>query len=492
VNSTIPSDIGRHRQVRALLPLVERDTELIDAETIRIAGSVAADVKTALQMIDYIEGIAIHGCLTTNTPLETLFHEEAGNGVDTIDVTPVTELIVQLENDNPLESILDLGVQTKAAMKSLLESVQRREQTTYRRHRTERSRESNTELKRSIESAHEGALSSMVATPDGKSIVTSGADGEVFIWNTETWNRKGIGADSSDALSYSDRNRPTLAISTDGEWVACGYDGYPVIEVEQINGEKRKRHMNYDKIDRKHFGEEQYAEGICRYYQGCEHVPSAMAFSPDGKYLAVGGTMSPLIVWPTAPRAKPIILEGADVGDYAQSLAFSPDGSLLVKGTGNSGPLKMWDTSTWQEKKLPKKLSEPTSDDICSLTFSADGSQLLLGGGFTHARVKHLDMSADTKKWRDLGYHGKRNPDPCNDHEYVRSVGFLPGETIAYSTGSKDDLIKFWDIEKRKLVRTITANQGGIESAVISGNRLVSGGADGSLKVWNTEGIEAL
>lgn len=486
VNRTIPSDIGDYRKVRALIPLDEREIDSIDASTARIMGSVGTDVKLALQMIDYIEGVSLYAMSRIE---ETgVADEQAENEWSETEEVPVTELLVQLENDNPLDAIVDLGIQTKADVKALLLSLQRREQTAYRRHRTERKGESLAELERTIESAHGGSVNSMVATPGSNHIITSGADGEVFIWDTNTWNREGIGADPSDALSFSDRNGSQLAISNNGEWVACGYDGYPVIELEQVNQEGRRHHINYDKLDRKHFGEDQHAGGICQYYQGCDHIPSAMAFSPDGKYLAVGGTMSPLVIWPTAPGGEPIVLEASDVSDYAQSLAFSPDGSLLVKGTGNGGVLKMWDTTTWEEKKLNKPLKEPTGDDVCSLSFSTDGSQLLLGGGMGHARVRHLDMN-NGKRWYDLGHHGKRNPDPCNDYEYIRSVGFLPGEAVAYSTGQDDDLIKFWDIENRKLIHTITANQEGIESAVMSGNRLVSGGTDGSLKVWNTEGI---
>jgi WD40 repeat protein len=72
---------------------------------------------------------------------------------------------------------------------------------------------------------------------------------------------------------------------------------------------------------------------------------SAVAFSPDGKWLAAGNLTGSVVLWNTRTYRMQAILDGA--GSEVRVVAFSPDGSLMAIGSGDAqhgrpGALDQW------------------------------------------------------------------------------------------------------------------------------------------------------
>jgi WD40 repeat protein len=154
-----------------------------------------------------------------------------------------------------------------------------------------------------------------------------------------------------------------------------------------------------------------------------------VALSPDGRRVAAvtGLPGSQVRVWDIATGKCQDAFPG--FGDSFRSLAFSPDGRLLVRaGTGKERPayLKVWDLAAGRERL---SLREPTDGrqvgNVC-LAFSPDGRHIAwsygMGGAPTEIKVHHV---ASGRVLRVL----KGHPDA------VTSVSFSPDGRRLVSSG---------------------------------------------------------
>ncbi|KOG39882.1 nSTAND1 domain-containing NTPase [Streptomyces resistomycificus] len=112
---------------------------------------------------------------------------------------------------------------------------------------------------------------------------------------------------------------------------------------------------------------------------------AAIAFAPDGSGLAAGDGTGRVAVWDGDLRHRAGILRNvflapvdpsSDSAETITALAFSPDGSTLAVG-GDAGTVQLWDISTQQ----PLGPSLPTSgESVDTLAFSPDSTMLYAGG----------------------------------------------------------------------------------------------------------------
>lgn len=115
---------------------------------------------------------------------------------------------------------------------------------------------------------------------------------------------------------------------------------------------------------------------------------TAMAFSPDGKYLAVGEGSGRIVLWDgrITRRLGELVDPDTPTRQYVSALAFTPDSRTLAVA-GDEGALQLWDTNTRQRIGSPL----PTAGDtIGSLAF--DGNHTLRAAG-DHAPPRTYDLS---------------------------------------------------------------------------------------------------
>jgi WD40 repeat protein len=102
----------------------------------------------------------------------------------------------------------------------------------------------------------------------------------------------------------------------------------------------------------------------------------SLAFSPDGKTLAIPEFGGKTYLWNVATRRVIAILTNP-VGTGVSSVAFSPDGKTLATGD-QDGRIYLWNVAT---RRLALTLTDRGGTGVDSVAFSPDGKTLAVGDG---------------------------------------------------------------------------------------------------------------
>ncbi len=113
-----------------------------------------------------------------------------------------------------------------------------------------------------------------------------------------------------------------------------------------------------------------------------------LKLSPDGRLLAAFGRES-LAVWDTAAGRVLRRIDPPEGG--VDSLAFSPDGELLVAASASGLTLLRWRDGTPVRAPLPEP--DTWSPPPTRVAFSADGRRLMVRGALGEARLQVYDLA---------------------------------------------------------------------------------------------------
>ena len=147
---------------------------------------------------------------------------------------------------------------------------------------------------------------------------------------------------------------------------------------------------------------------------------TALTWSPDNVYVAVGCRKGAVRIWNVANSAL-VIGPASSSTNQISSLAWSPDGTLLAIAHNGESAVVLWDV---REARQSAVLQEP-ADANCSVNYvkwSADGKQLM---ATTDLAVRVWDV-AGARLVRTL------DPQDPQDHEGRRAAAWSPdGKRIA-------------------------------------------------------------
>jgi WD40 repeat protein len=169
-----------------------------------------------------------------------------------------------------------------------------------------------------------------------------------------------------------------------------------------------------------------------------------------------------------APATKP---------QQIYALAWRPDGKAIALGAYQTVRL-MDATGQTETGQLTGH-----ADAVRAVAWSKDGSFLAAAGGSPARKGEVKIWKADGTLQATISGHA----------DCIYGVAISPdGKTIA--TASYDKLIKLWDAETGKEIRTLKDHIDAIYALAFTpdGKRLVSGASDRSIKVWNPETGERL
>jgi WD40 repeat protein len=132
---------------------------------------------------------------------------------------------------------------------------------------------------------------------------------------------------------------------------------------------------------------------------------NALCYSPDGKFLAVGGRGTPVRCINSETGAETVRF-GDQEADYAHQLAFSADGKRLAVAHANS--IRLWEVGTGKEL-LP---AGDMLHGVRAIAFSPNGKQCVFGDG---KWLRLYDLAARKMVWRYT-----------EDQDYTQHVAFAP------------------------------------------------------------------
>ncbi len=281
--------------------------------------------------------------------------------------------------------------------------------------------------------AHDGPVSGLSLSGDGRLIVTTSNDRTLRIWERESLKDAGaIYMDDGPATSLSVRNNRALTTHADGSTVLWDLD-------------TRQRLYRFKRNDASVW---------------------AATFAGSEDRVATAGHDWTVALWETASESAPASLfEGHE--SAVQALASDASGRWLASG-GADKSVKLWSLETRQIKRTYRN----HSDFVSALAVSADTN--LIAAASLDGTIK-LWSTSSTRPQRTFTAHKAR----------VTSIAFSANSELLASA-AEDGTVRVRGLKRTRSYWTLNGIDQGARTVAFApdGRSLITGGQDGVVTVW--------
>ena len=379
-----------------------------------------------------------------------------------------------------------------------------------------------------------GPVSGVAFSPDGQTLAASSQDDKVWLWTVRTSKKSGS-AIAEGTLTGAANWANTVAFSPDGASLAAGTSAANVLVWNLATRAltatvPQPQPVTSVTWDGPHLIAASNADGTIALVRlpspvlATDNSPASVAYSPDGKTLAVGGTsvqlwdasrrtllaalalpskvyvnatafgrsgviavaLSDGKVWllsaetlaPLAPEFPVISAAGA-----AESVAFSPDGTLLATGA-DDGSVRLYDVA---DPAHPRRLvtEHGSGDAVYTVAFAPNGKTVAAASVDDAVRLWQVTGSGAASA--GLSPAGSPLRDMAS---YAIGLAFSP-DSKTLAVGSADKTVHLWDVANPAhpalLGPALTGPSGYAWAAAFSpsGQTLAVGVTDGTVWLWN-------
>jgi WD40 repeat protein len=340
--------------------------------------------------------------------------------------------------------------------------------------------------------ARGGGVQAVAVTADGRRAVSGCYDGTVRVWNLEAgelWQTPVSHDGAVVAVAVSADGRRAVSGGRDGTvrvWnldagtllhTPTGHDGWVRAVAVTADGHRAVsggqdgtvRVWNPD------------AGTLLHTLTGHDGPVLAVAVSANGRRAISGGDNGTVRVWD--PDAGKLLHTLTGHHDLVPTVAVSADGHRAVSG-GDDETVRIWDPDAGT------LLHTLTGHDgwVLAVAVSADGRRAVSGCDDGTVRIWDVATGKQIASAGKRSVFGLVRRSPRGDQGSVRSVSISADGRLAVS-GGDDGTVRVWDLDAGTLLHALTGHDRGVTVVAVSadGRRAVSGGDDGTVRVWDLD-----
>ncbi|HVL12229.1 MAG TPA: WD40 repeat domain-containing protein [Gemmata sp.] len=316
---------------------------------------------------------------------------------------------------------------------------------------------------------HVGRVNALSFSPDGTRIASSSKDGTVKVWELANGREvatyrghvdqaddptKGGTVGGTNVLGVADvafhPKDPKVIVS------ACGNQ---VHTWDPETGKVGKTLLNIGKTDK---------------------PLKALAFSPDGKSLAVGGDDGVLRV--VDFESGKATYTSPSRNARIEKVAYSPNGNMVAAGDSNS---QVAVYAPKQSNQLAMTVQGADVGGVYGVAFTAD-SGAVFAAGDGKARL----IAGPKPDGTTAGNTATRLREFAGHTGTISGLAVVP-DGSALVTGGEDKTLRVWEVTSGKQLRSFQGHMTGLTAVAVRGDgrQIASASEDGAVRVWdlNTE-----